>query len=143
MKAHTKQTLKKTLAALYIATIGGMAAATLIEKEHGTLYAARHVYGSWWFTALWALLAAAAIAGFIGRRVRRASTVALHLSLAVILAGALITRVSSVQGIVHLRLGETTDKYMTLDGDSVKEWPLPFSLSPPSGPLSSTIWACP
>ena len=129
MKAQTKQTLKKTLAALYIATIGGMAAATLIEKEHGTLYAARHVYGSWWFTALWALLAAAAIAWFIGRRVRRASTVALHLSLAVILAGALITRVSSVQGIVHLRLGETTDKYMTLDGDSVKEWPLPFSLS--------------
>lgn len=78
--------LKKTVIALYLIVVVVMAAATIIEKYHGTDYAADNIYGAWWFSALWALLTAVAVFYFIQRRVRRPSVVALHLSFVIILA---------------------------------------------------------
>lgn len=88
-----------------------MAAATFVEKFRGTEFVHASVYGSWWFVGLWAVLALLAVAYFVGRRVRRASVVLLHLSFAVILAGALLTHVTSWQGAVRLRVGETVSTY--------------------------------
>ncbi len=121
---------KKTLFALYILTVICMGAATIIEKYKGTDYTSAHIYGAWWFTLLWALLAATATVYFIRRRVRKPSAVALHLSFAVILAGALATHLFSRQGMIHLRMGETTDKYQFLasNGKDVEERRLPFSI---------------
>ncbi len=121
---------KKTLFALYVLTIVSMGAATIIEKYKGTDYTSAHIYGAWWFTLLWALLAATAVVYFIRRRVRKPSAVALHLSFVVILAGALTTHLFSRQGMIHLRMGETTDKYQFLasNGKDVEERRLPFSI---------------
>ena len=118
--------LKKTVIALYLIVVVVMAAATIIEKYHGTDYTAENIYGAWWFSALWALLTAVAVFYFIQRRVRRPSVVALHLSFVVILAGALLTHLTARQGAIHLRTGETTSHYQTPD---LQEHALPFTIS--------------
>ena len=106
-----------------------MAAATFVEKFCGTEFVHASVYGSWWFVGLWAVLALLAVAYFVGRRVRRASVVLLHLSFAVILAGALLTHVTSWQGAVRLRVGETVSTYYeNVSGGDVVERKLPFEL---------------
>lgn len=106
-----------------------MAAATFVEKFRGTEFVHASVYGSWWFVGLWVVLALLAVAYFVGRRVRRASVVLLHLSFAVILAGALLTHVTSWQGAVRLRVGETVSTYYeNVPGGDVVERKLPFEL---------------
>ena len=121
--------MKKILFALYILVIVVMAAATFVEKFRGTEFVHASVYGSWWFVGLWAVLALLAVAYFVGRRVRRASVVLLHLSFAVILAGALLTHVTSWQGAVRLRVGETVSTYYeNVPGGNVVERKLPFEL---------------
>lgn len=106
-----------------------MAAATFVEKFRGTEFVHASVYGSWWFVGLWAVLALLAVAYFVGRRVRRASVVLLHLSFAVILIGALLTHVTSWQGTVRLRVGETVSTYYeNVPGGDVVERKLPFEL---------------
>jgi hypothetical protein len=56
--------LKPVLIFLYVTVIVVMAAATIVEKYKGTAHVGEYWYGSWWFSVLWALLAAAAIAWF-------------------------------------------------------------------------------
>ena len=120
--------MKKSLILAYMVVIVCMAVTTIIEKYQGTQYVADHIYGAWWFSALWALLTALAIAWFIHRKVKRFFVILLHLSFVVILAGALTTHLTAFQGVVHLREGESTNRYMVLSNDSVKEKPLPFSI---------------
>ncbi|MBO5204865.1 MAG: cytochrome C biogenesis protein, partial [Prevotella sp.] len=97
--------VKKLIYTLYIIIVVSMAAATIVEQEHGTDYAHQAVYGSWWFVALWAALTAAGIFHILRRKVRSVPTLLLHLSLVVILAGALLTHITSVKGMIHLRTG--------------------------------------
>lgn len=106
-----------------------MGGATIVEKYRGTEFVTDSIYGSWWFTVVWALLAAVAVAYFLRMRVRRPSLVALHLSFVIILAGALLTHLTSRRGMVHLRKGEVTDKYVTTDNKGgMAERTLPFKL---------------
>ncbi len=121
--------LKRIVFTLYVLVIVTMAAATFIEKSRGTDFVHNAVYGSWWFTALWALLAVAAVVYIVRRRVRRLSTLALHLALLLILAGALLTHVSAWRGRVHLRSGLAVDTYYKLDRKgNVSEEKLPFTM---------------
>ena len=121
--------LKKLLSSLYILVIVAMAAATFIEKWRGTDFAHAAVYSAWWFVALWALLAAAAVAYIVRRRVRRPSVLALHLALLLILAGALATHVSGERGMVHLRCGVAVDAYSVIGRDGgIEERKLPFTM---------------
>ena len=103
-----------------------MAATTIIEKYQGTDFVAENIYGAWWFSILWTLLAATAVFYFVKRRVRRPSVVTLHLSFVIILLGALLTHVTATQGVIHLRTGDCTDTYMTKDQ---QERSLPFTVS--------------
>lgn len=122
--------LNKILFAFYIIVVAVMAAATFYEKYHGTEAVQTSVYGSWWFTCLWAVLALVAIIYFVRRRVRRVSVVMLHLSFAVILLGALLTHLTAWQGAVRLRLGETVKTYYeNVPGGDVIERKLPFELT--------------
>ena len=120
--------LKRAIYVLYIAVIVVMAAATIIENFTSTAYVHTHVYGAWWFTLLWALLAAAAIAYFIRLRMRHPMTVTLHASFVVILIGALLTHLTAERGIIHLRIGESTTAYTaTVNGQTVDK-KLPFTI---------------
>lgn len=121
--------VKKIIFILYILVLVCMAAATIVEKSQGTDYAHAHYYGAWWFILIWAVLAALGAFYIIKRKVKCASTLALHLSFIIILAGALLTHISAKRGMIHLRIDQPTDTYMAQDEEQgMKEEKLPFSL---------------
>ena len=121
--------VKKIIFILYILVLVCMASATIVEKSQGTDYAHAHYYGAWWFILIWAVLAALGAFYIIKRKVKCASTLALHLSFIIILLGALLTHVSAKRGMIHLRIGQPTDTYMAQDEEQgMKEEKLPFSL---------------
>lgn len=121
--------VKKIIFILYILVLVCMAAATIVEKSQGTDYAHAHYYGAWWFILIWAVLAALGAFYIIKRKVKCASTLALHLSFIIILAGALLTHISAKRGMIHLRIGQPTDTYMAQDEEQgMKEEKLPFSI---------------
>lgn len=121
--------VKKIIFILYILVLVCMAAATIVEKSQGTNYAHAHYYGAWWFILIWAVLAALGAFYIIKRKVKCASTLALHLSFIIILAGALLTHISAKRGMIHLRIDQPTDTYMAQDEEQgMKEEKLPFSL---------------
>lgn len=121
--------VKKIIFILYILVLVCMAAATIVEKSQGTDYAHVHYYGAWWFILIWAVLAALGAFYIIKRKVKCASTLALHLSFIIILVGALLTHISAKRGMIHLRIGQPTDTYMAQDEEQgMKEEKLPFSL---------------
>ena len=124
--------VKKIIFTLYILVLLSMAVATIVEKSQGTDYVHAHYYGAWWFILMWAVMAALGVFYIIKRKVKRASTLALHLSFVIILAGALLTHISAKRGMIHLRIGQPTDTYMAAsdsqDGMGMQEEKLPFSL---------------
>ena len=124
--------VKKIIFTLYILVLISMAVATIVEKSQGTDYVHAHYYGAWWFILMWAVMAALGVFYIIKRKVKRASTLALHLSFIIILAGAMLTHISAKRGMIHLRIGQPTDTYMTAsddaDGLGMQEEKLPFSL---------------
>ena len=106
------------------AVIVMMMAATVLEKLQGSTVAFRAVYHSPVFFALWAVAAVAGLVWLLGRGVaKRRATLFLHLSLVLILAGALVTHLTGVQGRVHLRVGESAKTFFDANG---REHPLPF-----------------
>jgi ABC-type transport system involved in cytochrome c biogenesis permease subunit len=107
--------MKRIVIVFYIVVVAVLAAATIVEKYLGTEYVSEHIFGAWWFSAIWAVLTAVATFYFIKRKVRRASVVVLHLSFVIILAGALLTHLTAVRGVVPLRKGIATNEYLTRD----------------------------
>ena len=107
-----------------------MAIATIVEKIHGTTFVSTKIYSTWWFTAIWAVLAIASIARIITSGMQKTLTVlTLHISFIVILAGALTTHLTSKKGYLHLRCGETARLYteQSNNGD-MRTATLPFSV---------------
>ena len=107
--------MKRIVIVFYIVVVAVLAATTVVEKYLGTEYVSEHIFGAWWFSAMWAVLTAVATFYFIKRKVRRASVVVLHLSFVIILAGALLTHLTAVRGVVPLRKGIATNEYLTRD----------------------------
>ena len=107
--------MKRIVIVFYIVVVAVLAAATIVEKYQGTDYVGEHIFGAWWFSALWAVLTAVATFYFIKQKVRRAAVVVLHLSFVIILAGALLTHLKAVRGVVPLRKGIATNEYLTRD----------------------------
>jgi ABC-type transport system involved in cytochrome c biogenesis permease subunit len=87
-----------------------MMAATVLEKLKGTDYAMEHFYHSPLFIALWGLAAICGLLYIFSRKMRKSPfTLGLHLALAVILAGALVTHLSAESGSVCLLPGVETE----------------------------------
>lgn len=107
--------MKRIVIVFYIVVVAVLAATTIVEKYLGTEYVSEHIFGAWWFSAMWAVLTAVATFYFIKRKVRRVSVVVLHLSFVIILAGALLTHLTAVRGVVPLRKGIATNEYLTRD----------------------------
>ena len=108
-----------------------MAITTIVEKIHGTTFVSTKIYSTWWFTAIWAVLAIASIARIITSGMQKTLTVlTLHISFVVILAGALTTHLTSKKGYLHLRCGEKARLYteQSSDGD-MRTATLPFSVT--------------
>ena len=116
---------KKTLEIVYILLIIVMATGTIIGKYTSLDYVSDNIFGSWWFSLLWAMGTAAGIVYFIQRKVRRPIIILLHLSFVIILLGALLTHLTSHKGMVHLRQGKVVNTYTTKDGNEAE---LPFSI---------------
>ena len=107
-----------------------MAIATIVEKIHGTTFVSTKIYSTWWFSAIWGILAIASIARIITSGMKKTLTVLmLHISIVVILAGALTTHLTSKKGYLHLRCGEKARLYaeQSSNGD-MRTATLPFSV---------------
>lgn len=123
------RTIKKLVFSLYTIAVVCMGSATVIEKYQGSEFVSAHIYGMWWFALVWALLAATATVYFLRNRTKSWTGITLHLSFLVILAGAFLTHISAERGIIHLRLGETTDRYTVFtDGTNASSESLPFQI---------------
>ena len=121
--------MKRTLILLYILLILTMATATVVEKFMGTDYVSSRIYGAWWFSLLWGILTALGVLYIVRSRMRQWNIVALHLSFVAILAGALLTHLTSFRGTMPLRVGQTTDRYYRTDGETgMPSHRLPFRI---------------
>ena len=136
--------VKRFVFVIYVAVIGVLVTATVLEKTYGTPFVMEHIYGAWWFIALWGLLGMGCIVTMIskwlkakgegqkGRGFFQLSTfnfqlsILLHLSFVIILIGALVTHLDGMQGSVHLRKGEATTMMLNSETQLVEE--LPFAL---------------
>ena len=117
---------KILIIALYTFIVVCIGLATVIEKYHGTAYVSEHIYGAWWFSALWGVLTVAALAYLLKQRLyKRVALLVLHLAFVVILAGALTTHLTARSGIVRLRTGVPEMTY--IDNDR-RVHQLPFML---------------
>ena len=91
---------------LYTLLIVCMGGATIVEKLNGKEYVGENIYGAWWFITLWGLLAVVSLVFLVQKRVhKRAAVFLLHISFVVILAGALVTHLTSQEGVIDLRIG--------------------------------------
>ena len=100
-------------------------AATVIENISGSPFAIENIYHSWWFIALWALLAVTAVL-YILRTKRRCTLVMLHASFVVVLLGALVSFLTSKRGdMVVAQDGAPASMFEMSDGTLQK---LPFRL---------------
>ena len=118
---------KKVVFTLYTLIIVCIGFATVIEKFRGTIFVSEHIYGTWWFSGLWAVLTVTALAYIIKRQLyKRTAVMLLHISFVVILTGALTTHLFAHNGHISLRTGIPVTEYIDKDGNKI---PLPFSLT--------------
>ena len=108
-------------------TIVVMVAATIVEKFHGSEYALDTIYHSPVFFALWAITAICGLCYIFSVKMQRSPiTLKLHLSFVLIMVGALVTHLSGISGMLHLREGEVASSFELDEGGSAD---LPFSIS--------------
>jgi ABC-type transport system involved in cytochrome c biogenesis permease subunit len=104
--------MKRISVILFSILIVVMATATFMGQSHDMTYASNHVYGTWWFASLWGV---AAVTGFIYAAKhfgKRPVLWLLHLSLILILAGALLTEITAKHGTLHLAQGDNMEMFV-------------------------------
>ncbi len=124
---NRQKSLKRITYLTFAVLVAAMMAATVVEKIHGTETALRWVYHNPVFIVLWGVVAVAGM-WLLLKRVdwrRQPCSVLLHVALVLILAGALVTHLWGVGGMIHLREGEPTAAFELEDESPAT---LPFSL---------------
>lgn len=120
---------KIILSILYVVLILCMATATFVENSKGTEFVKANIYGAWWFVSVWAIAVVAATVYFVKARRHTISSCILHASFVVILLGAFATHLTSTQGMIHVREGETANTYYVQGkGGETELQNLPFSI---------------
>ncbi len=103
-----------------------LVAATVAEKFCGTLFVSENVYSSPLFVGLWAAMAVAALCHIISSRLR-GTALWLHLSFAVVLAGALVTYLTAERGTLYIcREAPPASMFVKGDGSLAK---FPFGVT--------------
>lgn len=93
---------------------GVMAIATILEKLFGREMIMSTVYGSWWFVALWGILASTSIYYIFQKKLYKQRAVfLLHCSLFIILCGAFVTFVWADRGYIHIRQNQILNYYIS------------------------------
>lgn len=119
--------LKQCAFGSLILLLAVLAIATVIEKLSGTETAHRYIYGAWWFAGVWMLFGVSSFVYIFRRKLyRRPAVFLLHCAFGLILIGALVTFTTAERGYLHLRQGETANRYSPEDGTAEK--PLPFDV---------------
>ena len=122
--------VRHLISALMVALIGSMAAGTVMERFHGSEYALNHIYSSWWFVLLWALTAAGMVFMLIrSKSWKRPVVCTLHLSILLILLGALLTMTTGRHGEITLRPGTPSNRYVVERHGDTLTARLPFALT--------------
>ena len=104
-----------------------LSVATFLEKYDGTDFVNNHIYGAWWFSSLWMILALSSFAYMLSRKLQRnLPAFLLHFSFFLILAGALLTSLTAQHGIVHLRMNEPVSAFITNEEEHID---MPFTLT--------------
>ena len=110
----------------YVVLIWVMGVGTICEWRYGHEEAVGCIYSAWWFVALWSVLALGGTVVIVGKsRKMGRSSVLLHVSLLVILAGAGLSFATSRDGFIHLRKNCPTCICYQVNG---QEFQLPMSL---------------
>ena len=106
----------RLMAILFIVFAVAMGIGTFLEDAHGTTAARIWIYNTWWFEAIMVFFAI----NFCGNIVRyrlykkeKWATLLLHLSFILIIVGAFVTRYVSYEGVMPIREGETTSKFLS------------------------------
>jgi ABC-type transport system involved in cytochrome c biogenesis permease subunit len=122
--------LRHITSVLVITLIAVLAAGTIIEKLHGSDFARIHVYGTWWFVGLWALVATLLVFMMVkGRMWKRRAVCGLHLSILFILLGALLTMLTGQHGRMKLEPNRPNSHFFIQDKGKITKEALPFSLT--------------
>jgi ABC-type transport system involved in cytochrome c biogenesis permease subunit len=115
---------------LVIVLIAVLAAGTVVEKLHGSEFAIAHVYGTWWFVGLWAMVAVLIVIMAVKCRLwKRLAVGALHLSILFILLGALLTMLTGQHGRMKLEPNRPNSHFFIQEKGEVTKEALPFSLT--------------
>ena len=120
--------MNKLFFALYALIVVCIGLATVIEKYHGTTFVGEHIYGAWWFSALWGVLTVVSCACFIKAKLyKRFAVFLLHMAFVVILVGAFVTHLTASRDTIHLRVNQThnlsPDKSITLKEFRIINYP--------------------
>ncbi|HKJ05890.1 MAG TPA: cytochrome c biogenesis protein CcsA, partial [Flavobacteriaceae bacterium] len=106
------------MAVLFIVFAAAMGVATFIENDFGTETARALIYNAWWFEAIMILFAI----NFFGNifkyklyRKEKLVVLVFHLSFLFILIGAGITRYISYEGLMPIKEGVTSNKFLSYD----------------------------
>lgn len=119
--------MKRLVWSLYVALIAVLAVATWVEYSQGTAFVCKYIYHNPTFCIGWGLLVLSALGVMYKQKMwRRFPMFLLHLSLAVILVGALTSFLSSQKGTAHLRMNESVTQFMEQETRLLKD--LPFTL---------------
>lgn len=120
-----RKLLDRLLTVIFVTIIIVLGVATFVEQAQGSAFSSSHIYGTWWFVALWALLTLVSCV-VIGRHRlwKRLPVFLLHVSFIVILAGAAITFLTSHEGVLHLRKGEPTGSFVLKDSGAKASLPV-------------------
>lgn len=115
---------------LVIILIAVLAAGTVVEKLHGSEFALAHVYSTWWFVGLWTLMAGLIIYLAVKCRLwKRLTVCVLHMSILLILLGALLTMLTGQHGRMKLEPNRPNSQFFIQDKGEITKEALPFSLT--------------
>jgi len=122
--------LRHITSVLVIVLIAVLAAGTIVERLYGSDFALSHVYGTWWFVGLWALLAGLMVYLAVRCRMwKRFSVCTLHLSILFILFGALLTMLTGQHGKMKLEPNRPNSHFFIQEQGEITKEALPFSLT--------------
>lgn len=118
--------MKKLIILMFVAfVVLAMAAGTIMQRLYGAAYAIEHVYHSWWFAGLWALLAIMGIIVLVKNHVlRRPAVMGIHLAFLLIIVGMIISSFAAKSGRITL----TSDLPVSAIDSDQGNWNLPFSV---------------